>query len=501
MEPDSQITNSSKNPGNLSDSELIHRWKLGDERSAECIVDRYSLRMIALVSSRLNPRFRGNIDPEEVVQSALGSFFSAAKQSRLQFSQSVSLWRLLATFAKRKMLRSIERNGAVKRGGDFQTNSFDEAIHYLKGNPQPDANEMLDDLISELNSDLAPDLRSVLEGLLSGETQIETAARIGVDERTIRRRQARLYETLRPDVDDETQIKTEFIPNSLPRVDYNQFVLGRLIGSGGFGKVYRAAMQSGDNETVAVKFLRKVFWQDTDAKRTFLREIEQAARVQHPSVVRYLGWGESPQGGPYVLMDWIDGQTLEQRQEVSAEMFVGYLNEICEAIEYVHHAGIIHGDLTPSNVLIDRSGRAIITDFGFSQCMPSDAAISSSSIESILGGTPGFAAPEQISECFGRIGPSTDIYAIGGLAFWYLAGRAPHEESSLAASIADTISTTEIDVESLPESSLATKMIHDVAAVALKKSVSDRPNSVAPLKTILKTVNQNSRFQGKFNQQ
>ncbi|GAB5513208.1 MAG: hypothetical protein Rhob2KO_09330 [Rhodopirellula baltica] len=86
-------------------------------------------------------------------------------------------------------------------------------------------------------------------------------------------------------------------------------MLGKLIGSSGFGKVYRANMQS-DASTVAVKFLRKAFWQNEDARLSFVREIGIASQIQHPSVIRYLGYGKSPHGGPYVICEWIDGCSL-----------------------------------------------------------------------------------------------------------------------------------------------------------------------------------------------
>jgi serine/threonine protein kinase len=97
--------------------------------------------------------------------------------------------------------------------------------------------------------------------------------------------------------------------NALPRVNDNQFVLGKLIGSSGFGTVYRANMQS-DASTVAVKFLRKPFWQNEDARLSFVREIGIASQIQHPGVICYLGYGKSPHGGPYVICEWIDGCSL-----------------------------------------------------------------------------------------------------------------------------------------------------------------------------------------------
>ena len=116
LKPDTNSENSLENPlADHSGEELLRFWKAGDQRAADILVDRYSLRLIALVASRMNRRFRGSMDPEDVVQSALGSFFIAARQSRIQISGSVSLWRLLATFARRKIARSVERLDAAKR--------------------------------------------------------------------------------------------------------------------------------------------------------------------------------------------------------------------------------------------------------------------------------------------------------------------------------------------------------------------------------------------------
>ena len=93
----------------------------GNEQAAE-VFSTGSDPLGRLVASRLNHRYRSEIDPDAVMQSAMGSFFDAARHSRIQVSHSVSLWRLLATFARRKMARKIERYSAAKRGGKTETN-------------------------------------------------------------------------------------------------------------------------------------------------------------------------------------------------------------------------------------------------------------------------------------------------------------------------------------------------------------------------------------------
>lgn len=128
MEPDTdneKELQKSESITDRSDSWLLNAWKNGEERAAEVLFDRYAFRLVALVASRLNWRFPSQIDPDEVMQSAMGSSFNAARQSRIQVSDSVSLWRLLATFARRKLARSLEFHSASKRGGGQTRVSLD----------------------------------------------------------------------------------------------------------------------------------------------------------------------------------------------------------------------------------------------------------------------------------------------------------------------------------------------------------------------------------------
>jgi RNA polymerase sigma factor (sigma-70 family) len=488
LEADINPSNSSEIPlAEYSDGVLLRRWKRGDERAADVLADRYLLRLVALVASRLNRRFRRQVDPEDVVQSALGSFFAAALQSRLQVSDSVSLWRLLATFARRKMARSIEKQMAIKRGGDLSRVMIEVAEASLAADDSVESVLLADELVDTISAELPAELRDVLDRSLAGFTQKEIAAALDIDERTVRRRVVRLREVFDPEQDSRApNSNIDFTSQSLPRIDYREFVLGKLIGAGGFGKVYRASMQS-DGSVVAVKFLRKGFWQHAEARESFLREIETASRVIHPGVIRYLGWGRSPHGGPYVLSEWIDGRSLDQCRSISAPQFVQYLQQICTALDATHRAGLVHGDLTPANILVTRDDSVVITDFGFSQSQHANGEVSEPTDrpESRLGGTLGFAAPEQVSAAFGRIGPRTDIYAVGGLAYWYLTGRAPHAAASHSQSIASTISTCDVNLSSLPTGSESITMIRRVAQLALRQSLAQRPGAIAEIEELV----------------
>lgn len=479
LEPDKENQIFLNDLANLSGAELLRRWKQGDARAADYIVERYAIRLVAMISAKMNRRFQREVDPEDVVQSALGSFFLAARESRIQVSRTLSLWRLLATFAKRKMLRSIERQLAQKRGGDRNKVNLENLLEYWVSDPEPDSLPSTEEWFSELDLNVSADLRELLERILLGETQKEMAEYFGVTERTIRRRSTRLYKSLSRQKysivnKEEVEAVSSVLP-SLPRVNYNEFVLGRMVGSGGFGKVYRATLQSNAHKIVAVKFLRKAYWKDPEAKRVFLREVDQAGKVQHPAVVRYLGWGESPHGGPYVITQWIDGNPLLHiRSELSSIAFVETLRSICEGLKAVHQLGMVHGDLTPSNILVNGSNQAWIVDFGFSQSWQ-QCEIETNSPR---GGTIGFAAPEQVSEAFGRIGPMTDVYAVGGLAYWFLTGRPPHGESFAGLSLLKTIESSDTKVSEIETQSSADVLIRKIASVGLKKAQNDRPADV-----------------------
>jgi len=124
---------------NLSGHELIAKWRTGSQEAAAVLMERYRLRLIALIASRLSRGQRGSIDPEDIVQSAMGSFFrntSSACQNRLQIESTLSVWNLLAMFARRKLSRSLERVLAAKRGAGWDCNALDQ-IELLEARTRP----------------------------------------------------------------------------------------------------------------------------------------------------------------------------------------------------------------------------------------------------------------------------------------------------------------------------------------------------------------------------
>jgi serine/threonine protein kinase len=320
---------------------------------------------------------------------------------------------------------------------------------------------------------------------LENKNQREIAEQLGVDERTIRRRIKSMQDIVKGQLSSAAERNGVLIGSAietinLPNISYRQFVLGKLVGTGALGKVYRAKLQP-DGQFVAVKFMHRHLWTNPDCRLSFLREIDHASRINHSGVVKYLGWGQSPHGGPYLVCEYIDGQPLTQVKPNNSETSVQWLAQICESVAAAHDAGVVHGDLTPNNILLDNDGRIVVTDFGFSTYSQKTKA-DDAARESIVspGGTLGFAAPEQISPAFGTIGFATDIYAIGGLAFYLLTGQSPHDSSSLL----DTVADEDLLLPNIPVTPAEGKLLA-VAKLALKKAITSRPLSVAELVPLL----------------
>ncbi len=464
---------------NCSSRELVDLWRSGSQEAASVLLARYEVRLIALIESRINRKFRESIAADDVVQSAMGSFFRVTRAGTapsMKLESTASAWNILATFARRKLARALEREAAVKRGGGQTRVPLDD----LDLSTAPAMMEA-DELLAELQSILDQGQFEILELLLANATQREIAAHLGVDERTVRRRVTAIREIVKgqlTSVDGQIACPSNS-PDSninLPNISYRQFVLGKLVGRGALGKVYRARLQS-DGQVVAVKFMHRYLWTDPNSKLSFLREIDHASKIDHPGIAKYLGWGQSPHGGPYLVCEYIDGQSLTTIRSTDSSSSLQWLAQVCEAVAAAHQAGVVHGDLSPNNILLDSYGRIVITDFGFAmQSRQSlDDTVAMESISS-LGGTLGFAAPEQISPAFGTISVATDIYAIGGLAYYLHTGRSPHSESLLLDTVADD------DIRLLnSDGDPAKSKLAAVAALALKKSVNSRPPSVSQL--------------------
>ena len=204
----------------------------------------------------------------------------------------------------------------------------------------------------------------------------------------------------------------------------NYEVVGRL-GSGGMGIVYKAR-QKGLDRLVALKVLRPSVAESEEGLHRFLLEARSAARIQHPHVVP-IHEVSSDGGPPFFTMEYVEGRPLsEALREPSRSYrdFAECLRKVALAVHHAHGMGVIHRDLKPANILLDRAGEPRVTDFGIAKDLRSSSRITDAGV---VVGTPCYMAPEQARGESERLGPATDVYALGAILYECLAKRPPFE--------------------------------------------------------------------------
>ncbi|MBL9019543.1 MAG: protein kinase, partial [Myxococcales bacterium] len=208
-------------------------------------------------------------------------------------------------------------------------------------------------------------------------------------------------------------------PGDGPSVIGERYEILGLLGAGGMGRVYRAYDRSLE-ETVALKLLRRELVDHGGIER-FRQEVKLARRVTSTHVVRTFDLGQH--GDEYFLtMEYIDGRSLAQLLDdgpVPVDEVVRIARGVAAGIAAAHATGVLHRDLKPDNVLVARTGRIVITDFGIAHASTSPIRTGEE-----LVGTPAYMAPEQL-ESGAEIGPRADIYAFGAILFELLTGRRP----------------------------------------------------------------------------
>ena len=212
------------------------------------------------------------------------------------------------------------------------------------------------------------------------------------------------------------------------------------IGRGGMGVVYKAHQRS-LNRDVALKMMVRGVFASPDDLRRFRTEAESAAKLTHPHIVSVYEVGEQA-GLPYFSMQLIDGETLAERisrNPLAPREAAALLIPVCRAISYAHRSGVLHRDMKPSNILMDRSGHPYVSDFGLARIVEKAQGLQPLGLghtrSGAILGTPGYMAPEQAVGDPSQIGPATDIYSLGAVLFAMLTGRPPFQCASPADAV------------------------------------------------------------------
>ena len=221
---------------------------------------------------------------------------------------------------------------------------------------------------------------------------------------------------------------------SLERAIIGRYALERELGRGGMGVVLLARDLSLERP-VALKLLPAMLAAQPVLRERFLREARTAAGLSHPHIVP-IHAVEEREGIVFIAMAFVDGETLAERVRRAGPLppreVARILREVAWALAYAHGRSIVHRDIKPENILIERgSGRAMVTDFGIARPTGGVAAPERLTLEGQLLGTAAFMSPEQGA---GEVVDGrSDLYALGGVGFYALTGRAPFEATSLEA--------------------------------------------------------------------
>jgi len=250
----------------------------------------------------------------------------------------------------------------------------------------------------------------------------------------------------------------------------NKYTIERELGRGGMATVYLARDVRHDRP-VAIKLLQPELATAHTAER-FLREIQIAAKLQHPHVLSLIDSG-SGDGLVYYVMPHVDGESLRDKllwdKYLPIDDAVSIAREVADALSYAHGQGIIHRDIKPENVLLS-VGHALVADFGIARAMW-DSSQPSLTAETLPLGTPAYMSPEQAG-VDRTIDHRTDIYSLGCVLFEMLAGRPPF----LGSSVSDIMKQHITSMPSAP-SSIRERVTPELDAIVLKamaKNPSDR---------------------------
>ena len=223
-----------------------------------------------------------------------------------------------------------------------------------------------------------------------------------------------------------------------------EFTAGPLLGQGGFAAVFRARDHSLHRD-VAVKVLDLEVAPSPTLAERFLREAQTIAQLEHPHIVPIYKVGKHGDTLLYIVMRCIDGPSLRQLLATHQRLSVGdaarIARQVADALGYAHSHGVVHRDVKPDNILLDKQGHVLVTDFGIAKAARAVSATGAElTTEGMIIGTPQYMSPEQSSG--EQVDGRSDIYALGIVLYQMLAGAPPFDGPSSASILAKQLSAT-----------------------------------------------------------
>ncbi|MBV8903105.1 MAG: serine/threonine-protein kinase, partial [Acidobacteriia bacterium] len=260
------------------------------------------------------------------------------------------------------------------------------------------------------------------------------------------------------------------------------YKLQAIVGHGGMGAVYRASRDDAEfQQQVAIKLIR-VAAESPASLRRFRQERQILAQLSHPNIARLLDGGSSPEGVPYLVMEFIEGERITdwcQRQSLTEAARLRLFLQVCEAVEFAHRERVIHRDLKPANILVTADGTPKLLDFGIAKLLDPGAVMEPATRTGLHLMTPDYASPEQVRGA--PAAPSMDVYALGLILYELLTGK---KAQAISDSTPNAIVTAICDREPTAPAVLNPQLAGDLDTIirmAIRKEPERRYASVAEL--------------------
>jgi tetratricopeptide (TPR) repeat protein/predicted Ser/Thr protein kinase len=211
----------------------------------------------------------------------------------------------------------------------------------------------------------------------------------------------------------------------------SRYEIVRLLGQGGMGAVYQAHDKELERQ-VAIKVIRADMASNPEILRRFKQELILARQITHKNVIRIFDLGQAD-GIKFITMEYIEGENLQVvlrgKKKLEPAEAANILAQVCRALEAAHHEGVIHRDLKPQNIMLDKTGRAYVMDFGIARSMLSAGMTQTGA----LIGTPDYMSPEQAKGQ--TLDARSDLFSIGIIFYEMLSGKVPFDADTTMAKL------------------------------------------------------------------
>ena len=213
------------------------------------------------------------------------------------------------------------------------------------------------------------------------------------------------------------------------------YELAKRIGQGGMAAVFLAYRSDGEfHRQVAIKLVLPGL-DSNEVVNRFRKERQTLAGLDHPNIVKLLDGGSTPEGLPYLVLDYVDGSPIDEycdSRKLSIEQRLRLFGKVCEALQHAHQKLVIHRDLKPSNILVTADGIPKLLDFGIAKVLEPSGRLGALTQTGARCMTPGYASPEQVR---GKsVTTATDIYSLGVVLYELLTGHRPYRLKEYTAS-------------------------------------------------------------------